>query len=80
MPRSRRAARPAPSPNALRATNAVTADQLTRALAVRLGMDYADLSEYKPELAAANMSSAGHTSSKRPMRPISVTALTSASR
>jgi type IV pilus assembly protein PilB len=42
----------------LRAANAVTADQLTRAVAERLGMDFVDLSVYKPDLAAANLISA----------------------
>lgn len=42
----------------LRAANAVTADQLTRAVAERLGIDFVDLSAYKADLAAANMISA----------------------
>jgi len=42
----------------LRAANAVTADQITRAVAERLGIDFVDLSLYKADLAAANMISA----------------------
>ncbi len=39
----------------LRDGDAVTADQLTRAVAERLGTDFVDLSTYKPDLTASNL-------------------------
>jgi len=39
----------------LRESDAVTADQLTRAVAERLGTDFVDLSIYKPDLTASNL-------------------------
>ena len=41
--------------NILRDSDAVTPDQLTRAVAERLGADFVDLSVYKPDLAASNL-------------------------
>jgi type IV pilus assembly protein PilB len=39
----------------LRERDAITADQLTRAVAERLGTDFVDLSIYKPDLTASNL-------------------------
>ncbi len=39
----------------LRESDAVSADQLTRAVAERLGTDFVDLSIYKPDLTASNL-------------------------
>ena len=39
----------------LRESDAVTADQLTRAVAERLGTDFGDLSIYEPDLTASNL-------------------------
>ena len=41
--------------NILRDSDAVSPDQLTRAVAERLGADFVDLSIYKPDLAASNL-------------------------